>query len=279
MPNRTTRGDHCTIYSFLLRLKSRLFAIAQQVFAVSDARARRHGWQVTVTRGGFGRRYRDPRFDFLMPCPACSGRGCNPHGTTCSACHGTAASSWIQPPFRSLGEGSHDSGTSPVSRQPRTDRPAPPHLRRGAQPPGRRLEVALRDSLGVGTGGRSCCRDQFVRRCADDHRSDRRRSGDLVLAARPAVRSRPRLVRHYSASSARRLRRRADLLQPRRRFPSSYGHHTRPSANESRSIAVQAPPLTTSSRPAGPRQKPVGGPRRPLIVFRRPCERTRRWYP
>jgi hypothetical protein len=28
-----------------------------------------------------------------------------------------------------------------------------------------------------------------------------------------------------------------------------------------------------------PPQKPVGGSRRPLLVFRRPCERTRRWYP
>ncbi|MGW3728328.1 PIN domain-containing protein [Streptomyces sp. NPDC000851] len=28
-----------------------------------------------------------------------------------------------------------------------------------------------------------------------------------------------------------------------------------------------------------PPQKPVGGPRRPLLISRRPCERTRRWYP
>ncbi|MFE5096181.1 helix-turn-helix domain-containing protein [Streptomyces sp. NPDC056638] len=28
-----------------------------------------------------------------------------------------------------------------------------------------------------------------------------------------------------------------------------------------------------------PPQKPVGGPRRPLLPFRRPCKRTRRWYP
>jgi alkylation response protein AidB-like acyl-CoA dehydrogenase len=29
----------------------------------------------------------------------------------------------------------------------------------------------------------------------------------------------------------------------------------------------------------GASAKPVGGPRRPLLLFRRPCERTRRWYP
>ena len=89
MPHRTTRSDHCKIYGFLLKLKSRLSAIAQQVFAGPDADARRHGWQVTVTHGGFGRSYRDARFDYLVPCMACNGRGYNPRGTTCSACHGT----------------------------------------------------------------------------------------------------------------------------------------------------------------------------------------------
>ncbi len=28
-----------------------------------------------------------------------------------------------------------------------------------------------------------------------------------------------------------------------------------------------------------PPQKLVGGPRRPLLLFRRPCQRRRRWYP
>lgn len=35
----------------------------ERAFAELDARARRHGWQVTPTHGGFGRCYRDPRFD------------------------------------------------------------------------------------------------------------------------------------------------------------------------------------------------------------------------
>ena len=30
---------------------------------------------------------------------------------------------------------------------------------------------------------------------------------------------------------------------------------------------------------AQPPRKPVGGTRRLLLVFRRPCKRTRRWYP
>lgn len=89
MSKRTILSDQCKIFNFLRGLKSRLSAITQQVFAVPDTRARRYGWQVTVTHGGFGRRYRDPRFDYLMPCMACNGRGCNPQGTICSACHRT----------------------------------------------------------------------------------------------------------------------------------------------------------------------------------------------
>jgi hypothetical protein len=89
MSYRTTRSDHCKIYSFLLKLKSCLAAIAQQVFAGPDANARRHGWQIAVTHGGFGRRYRDARFDYLVPCIACNGRSRDPCGTTCPACGGT----------------------------------------------------------------------------------------------------------------------------------------------------------------------------------------------
>ena len=89
MPHRTTRSDHCKISSFLPKLKTRLSAIARQVFAVPDADARRHGWQITVTHGGFGRRYRDPRFDYLVSCTGCSGRGRNPHHSICPTCGGT----------------------------------------------------------------------------------------------------------------------------------------------------------------------------------------------
>jgi hypothetical protein len=32
-------------------------------------------------------------------------------------------------------------------------------------------------------------------------------------------------------------------------------------------------------RPQSLRKNPFGGPRRPLLNFGRPCERTRRWYP
>jgi hypothetical protein len=89
MPHRTTHSDHRKIYNFLLKLKNRLSAIAQQVFAGPNADARRHGWQITVTHGGFGRRYRDARFDYLVPCTACNSSSGDPCGTTCPACGGT----------------------------------------------------------------------------------------------------------------------------------------------------------------------------------------------
>jgi DnaJ-class molecular chaperone len=89
MPHRTTRSDRCKINSFLLKLKTCLSGTAQQAFAGSDADARQHGWQITVTHGGFGRRYRDPRFDYLVPCIACNGRGSSPRDSACLACGGT----------------------------------------------------------------------------------------------------------------------------------------------------------------------------------------------
>jgi hypothetical protein len=42
--------------------------LGKYLFAGPDARARDHGWQVSVIQGGLGRRYRDPRFDrFCAP--------------------------------------------------------------------------------------------------------------------------------------------------------------------------------------------------------------------
>ena len=38
---------------------------AQRLLARPDARARQHGWEVTVIQHGWGRRYRDPRFAAL----------------------------------------------------------------------------------------------------------------------------------------------------------------------------------------------------------------------
>jgi cytochrome c553 len=84
--HRTTRTNF--VYNLLYRLKSSLSALGQRLFAASDADARRHGWQVTCVQSGFGRRYRDPRFDMLTACTACHGSGMNSQRDSCQTCSG-----------------------------------------------------------------------------------------------------------------------------------------------------------------------------------------------
>jgi diadenosine tetraphosphatase ApaH/serine/threonine PP2A family protein phosphatase len=66
-----------------------LSAIGSKIFRTDDCRARDEGWQIIPRHGGLSRTYRDARFDYLISCAACDGRGCNPRGATCSGCHGT----------------------------------------------------------------------------------------------------------------------------------------------------------------------------------------------
>jgi hypothetical protein len=70
----------------LLRILS---AIGSKIFRTDHCRAHDRGWQITPRHGGLSRTYRDPRFDYLTPCPACGGRGYKPERTTCSGCHGS----------------------------------------------------------------------------------------------------------------------------------------------------------------------------------------------
>jgi hypothetical protein len=65
-----------------------LGAIGDKIFQADDRWARDHGWRIVPRRGGLSRSYRDPRFDRLVACATCNGRGCNPQDATCSACHG-----------------------------------------------------------------------------------------------------------------------------------------------------------------------------------------------
>jgi hypothetical protein len=62
--------------------------LGDQLFAMNDTEARWRGWQITRTRGNFGRGYRDPHFGLLAECPGCRGAG----GTAdrpCPPCLGT----------------------------------------------------------------------------------------------------------------------------------------------------------------------------------------------
>jgi RecJ-like exonuclease len=75
-----------TLRDLPLRLIS---AIGSKIFRTDDCRARERGWQVIKRNGGLSRTYRDPRFDYLTPCPACGGRGYNPDRATCPSCDGS----------------------------------------------------------------------------------------------------------------------------------------------------------------------------------------------
>lgn len=57
-------------------------------FAMSDNEAYWRGWQITKTRAGLGRCYRDPRFDALAACMRCAGAGVYADAP-CGACQGT----------------------------------------------------------------------------------------------------------------------------------------------------------------------------------------------
>lgn len=65
-----------------------LTKLERRLFGDLDAQAGHDGWQVTRLYHGFGRRYRDPRFDLLSACPACDGRG-SADGQPCEPCRGT----------------------------------------------------------------------------------------------------------------------------------------------------------------------------------------------
>jgi uncharacterized protein YbaR (Trm112 family) len=75
-----------TLRDLLLRVLS---AIGNIIFRADDHRARERGWQIIPRHRGLSRTYRDPRFDHLVACPACKGRGCNPDRTTCPDCRGS----------------------------------------------------------------------------------------------------------------------------------------------------------------------------------------------
>src|SRR5215471_3531714 len=90
MAHRTTHTNLGKIYSTLTTwLTARMSALTGRAFAAPNARAHRHGWQITITQGGLGRAYRDPRFGLLADCAACYGTGTLGPVGPCGVCHGT----------------------------------------------------------------------------------------------------------------------------------------------------------------------------------------------
>jgi hypothetical protein len=62
--------------------------LGDRLFAMNDTEAYWRNWQITRTRGGLGRRYRDPLFSTLAECPNCRGAGVTAD-LTCPPCLGT----------------------------------------------------------------------------------------------------------------------------------------------------------------------------------------------
>ena len=58
------------------------------LFAMNDAEAYWHSWQIITTHGGLGRRYRDPQSGTLAECPKCRGAGVTAD-LPCLPCLGT----------------------------------------------------------------------------------------------------------------------------------------------------------------------------------------------
>jgi len=67
--------------------------LGDHIFTWNDIDAYWRGWQITKVHGGLGRRYRDPLFDTVAPCPQCQGGGANTKDgradIPCAPCLGT----------------------------------------------------------------------------------------------------------------------------------------------------------------------------------------------
>ena len=62
--------------------------LGDRMFVMNDTEAYWRSWQITRTRAGLARRYRDPQFGALAECPSCRGAG----GTVnlpCAPCAGS----------------------------------------------------------------------------------------------------------------------------------------------------------------------------------------------
>jgi hypothetical protein len=64
--------------------------LEKQLFQADDAKASARGWEVRATRRGFGRVYRDPRWNSVFECLSCLGSGADPaEADGCVECRGT----------------------------------------------------------------------------------------------------------------------------------------------------------------------------------------------
>ena len=73
--------------------------IGDLVFMANDEEACWRGWTIQPRFAGLGRRYRDPMFDTLAPCPHCRGLGVTAADSLCVKCSGTGRITLDPPPF------------------------------------------------------------------------------------------------------------------------------------------------------------------------------------
>lgn len=59
----------------------------ERLFVTDDAAAVARGWEVRRLPSGWGREYRDPRWDLIAACTACDGEGCQ-GARSCAECDG-----------------------------------------------------------------------------------------------------------------------------------------------------------------------------------------------
>jgi hypothetical protein len=79
------------------RLAPLIRRVGDRLFRAEDARAGRHGWQITARHGGLARTYRDRRFDRFRPCVVCGGTGIGLDDQACGHCGGTGRITLAQP--------------------------------------------------------------------------------------------------------------------------------------------------------------------------------------
>jgi len=97
MPNHTP--DQPWLQRLLGFFRSPVRTVGDVVFRDADAEARRQGLEVTSSRWGLVRSYRDPRFDNVSRCSRCLGTGeAYATGRRCSACEGSGRVSAAEVP-------------------------------------------------------------------------------------------------------------------------------------------------------------------------------------
>ncbi|MCA1604117.1 MAG: hypothetical protein LC775_01205 [Acidobacteria bacterium] len=62
------------------------------LFAAEDAAARHRGWEISRPQSGFGRIYRDPRWNFITECEQCGGEG----GSAIESCQSCGGRGTVQ---------------------------------------------------------------------------------------------------------------------------------------------------------------------------------------